>query len=160
MPPTPKAEAPETETRTALHTSATAFCDAFRTSTPPSELLTTHFTHQHANILVHEHGRPHPQLPFLGRPFRGAAGLHAYLDAVSSCLSHEGMQFTEYVVDAEGRKVAVRGEARFTWRATGQGWDEVFTYVLGFDRECRVERYEIWADTGAALLASRGESVE
>lgn len=68
------------------------------------------------------------------------------------------MHFTEYVVDDAARKVVVRGKARFTWRATGQGWEEEFVYVLGFDaEEDRVERYEIWADTAAALLASRGE---
>lgn len=143
-------------THTTLLTSATAFCTAFSTSTPPSQILTDHFTHHHANILVHEHGLP--QLaPFLGRTFRGADGLTRYLSVISECLSYEDMRFTEYIVDADARKVSVRGEARFTWTSTGQSWDEVFAYVLGFDGEGRVERYEVWADSGAAWLASRGE---
>jgi hypothetical protein len=151
--PTPSQEK---DLRTALLTSTTAFCNAFATSTPPSEILTTHFTTNQPTILVHEHGLP--QLaPFLGRTFRGADGLQQYLSVVSECLSHEGMRFSEHVIDVEARKVSVRGEARFTWKSTGQSWDEVFTYVLKFDQAHRVERYEIWADTGAALLASRGE---
>lgn len=145
------------DTRTALLTAAQSFTTTFLTTPPPS-LLLTHFTHHHPSILIHEHGTPHPTLPFLGRPFHGAAGLHAYLAAVSTCLTHEGMRFTEYIVDAEARKVVVRGQARFTWRGNGQGWEEVFCYVLGFGREeDRVERWEIWADSGAAVLASRGE---
>ncbi|KAL2156269.1 hypothetical protein VTH82DRAFT_1014 [Thermothelomyces myriococcoides] len=148
------------DVRSALLASATAFCEAFAAATDPDEMLERHFTREQANILVHEHGLPR-LAPFLGRDFRGADGLHEYLALVSGCLSFEkgdgGMRFGEYVVDPEARKVSVRGRARFTWKSTGQSWDEVFTYVLAFDREHRVEKYEIWADTGAAWLASRGE---
>ncbi|KAL2136118.1 hypothetical protein VTI74DRAFT_5341 [Chaetomium olivicolor] len=142
--------------RNRLLSSATAFCEAFSRSVPPQDILAEHFTRHARNILVHEHGLA--QLaPFVGRTFRGADGLLQYLSVIGDCLSYENMRFTEYVVDPEARKVSVRGEARFTWQSTGQSWDEVFTYVLGFDEEMRVERYEIWADSGAAWLASRGE---
>lgn len=72
-------------------------------------------------------------------------------------LSYENMRFSNYVVDPQQRKVSVRGEARFVWTSTDQGWDEVFTYVLDFDEELKVSVYEVWADSGAAYLASRGE---
>jgi hypothetical protein len=32
--------------------------------------------------------------------------------------------------------------------------------VLAFDRDCKVTKYEIWADSGAAYLAERGELTE
>lgn len=67
------------------------------------------------------------------------------------------MRFSDYIVDAEVRKVSVRGEAVFTNKKTGQSWDEVFRYVLEFDEDAKVKTYEIWADSGAAYLASRGE---
>lgn len=67
------------------------------------------------------------------------------------------MRFGNYLVDEVESKVSVRGEAKFTWISSGQSWDEVFTYVLGFDEERKVVRYEVWADSGAAYLARRGE---
>lgn len=143
-------------TRSTLLTSATSFCTAFAHSTPAPDLLRNHFTHHHPSICIHEHGLP--QLaPFLGRTFTGADGLAQYLAAVTSCLTFADMRFTSYTVDAEARAVAVRGAARFTWTGTGQSWDETFAYLLQFDGEGRVEGYEVWADSGAAWLASRGE---
>ncbi|KAI1427036.1 transcription elongation factor S-II [Xylaria sp. FL1777] len=56
-----------------------------------------------------------------------------------------------------GGKVVVRGMARFTWTETGHSWDETFVYVLRFDARAKLTRYEIWADSGAAYLARRGE---
>lgn len=143
-------------TRASLLNTATSFCSAFAAGASPSELLTHFFTADTSRILVREHGLP--QLaPFLGRTFRGADGLEQYLSVVGQCLTYEDMRFGDYTVDAEARRVSVRGEARFTWTSTGQCWDEVFTYVLGFDDESRVERYEVWADSGAAWLASQGK---
>ncbi|KAL2164347.1 hypothetical protein VTH06DRAFT_3563 [Thermothelomyces fergusii] len=150
----------EHDDRAALLASAAAFCEAFRAGPQDADgLLHHHFTRARADaILVREHGLPR-LAPFLGRDFRGADGLREYLSLVSACLAFDegGMRFGEYVVDPEARKVSVRGRARLAWKSTGQAWDEVFTYVLAFDRDHRVERYEIWADTGAAWLASRGE---
>ena len=65
------------------------------------------------------------------------------------------MYFVDYIVDTEASKVSARGTATFTWKATNQSWDEVFTYVLGFDGDRKVKSYEVWADTGAAHLASQ-----
>lgn len=67
------------------------------------------------------------------------------------------MAFSHLFVDPEVSKVSVRGRARFTWTSTRQSWNEVFTYVLEFDDDCKVLTYEIWADSGAAYLASKGE---
>lgn len=65
-----------------------------------------------------------------------------------------------WIVDVESGKVSVKGKARFTWTETGQSWDEVFVYVLGFDLgeegDGKVVRYEVWADSGAAYLARKG----
>lgn len=66
------------------------------------------------------------------------------------------MHFSDYIVDAEVGKVSVRGVARFTWKSNGQSWNDMFTYVLSFDGEGKVVTCEIWADSGAAFLASRG----
>ncbi|KAI1154213.1 transcription elongation factor S-II [Nemania diffusa] len=123
-----------------------------------------------SGILVREHGLP--QLaPFLGRDFRGLRGARRYFEIVGACLRYEDMRFVAFVAggaaeegegegesdENEGGQVAVRGRARFTWRETGQSWDETFVYVLCFDARAKVRRYEIWADSGAAYLARRGE---
>lgn len=80
-----------------------------------------------------------------------------YFELLATLLSYENMAFSHLFVDPEVSKVSVRGRATFTWLGTGQTWDEVFTYVLEFDEESKVKTYEIWADSGAAYLASRGE---
>ncbi|KAI0118793.1 transcription elongation factor S-II [Nemania sp. FL0031] len=128
-----------------------------------------------SEILVHEHGLP--QLaPFLGQDFRGLAGARQYFETVGACLSYEDMRFMEFVADTaaggegdenenegedvdvgKGGKVAVRGKARFTWKDTGQSWDETFLYILCFDARAKLKTYEVWADSGAAYLARRGE---
>lgn len=160
-PPTPKPPItntmpPEPPSRTSLLTASQSFTSAFASHTLPSIILRTHFsTSSPSSILVHEHGLP--QLaPFLGRPFHGLDGAAAYFELIGQCLSYSDMTFSDYLVDPEQRRVSVRGAARFTWTETGQSWDEVFTYVLGFDDELRVVSYEIWADSGAAYLARKG----
>ncbi|KAI0456128.1 hypothetical protein F5B21DRAFT_522862 [Xylaria acuta] len=130
--------------------------------------------HGHGQVVVvHEHGLPR-LAPFLGRDFRGLDGAREYFETVGRCLRYEDMRFVEFfVADAaggrdgdgdegkdggdEGGKVAVRGKARFTWNETNQSWDETFVYVLRFDGGKKLVRYEIWADSGAAYLAKRGE---
>jgi hypothetical protein len=59
-------------------------------------------------------------------------------------------------VDVESSIVCVRGEATFTFKSTCQSWNEVFTYRLAFDDPGdKIKIYEVWADSGAAYLASR-----
>lgn len=141
--------------REALLEAATSFCNAFASQKPPSEVL-HHFSSSH-DVMVHEHGLAR-LAPFLGRTFRGRDGVRSYFDIISQNLSYEDMSFSDYVVDPFVHKVSVRGRARFTWTSTSQSWDEVFTYVLAFDKEeLKVKKYEIWADSGAAYLASQGQ---
>lgn len=139
--------------RDLLLSAAQAFCDSFAEQKSPEEIF-SHFSASD-DVLVFEHGLP--QLaPFLGREFRGQKGLQEYFQILSSKLTFANMKFSNFVVDSEVSKVSVRGQARFAWTSTGQSWDEVFTYVLEFDEKAKVKVYEIWADSGAAYLASQG----
>lgn len=143
-----------TSSRQDLETAAKTFCDTFAQQKPPEDIF-SHFSPSD-DVLVLEHGLPE-LAPFLGREFRGQEGLRDYFKILSSHLTYQDMQFSNYVVDPETSKVSVRGQARFTWTSTGQAWDEVFTYVLEFDHHQKVKVYEIWADSGAAYLASRSQ---
>jgi hypothetical protein len=80
---------------------------------------------------------------FLGRPFKGLDGIREYFRLLGKHLSYKDMRFADYVVDVETCKVSARGTATFTWTATKQSWDEVFTYILGFDRDRKVKSYEV-----------------
>ncbi|KAI1822332.1 hypothetical protein F4861DRAFT_541106 [Xylaria intraflava] len=139
-----------------LLAAARGFCDSFARK-EPIEAILSHFSSPSSSageagagsgtastagdreILVREHGLP--QLaPFLGRDFRGLEGAREYFETVGACLDYEDMRFVEFLVDddacgpeSDGGKVAVRGQARFTWIETGLDWDETFVYVLLFD---------------------------
>ncbi|KAL2000694.1 hypothetical protein VTN02DRAFT_2755 [Thermoascus thermophilus] len=147
--------------RTTLLEPAQALCQAFARSAPVPVLL-SHFTSDPMPI-AHEHG--HPDLaPFLGRTFNGVDGVGHYFDLIAEHLAFEHVRFDpddEWLVDGESLAVCVRGRARLVWRATGQSWNETFCYRLGLaeDQEGRglkVQEYRVWADTGAAYLASQG----
>lgn len=140
--------------RSVLLGAAETFCSAFASQKPPEKIFSL-FSTSH-NVQAYEHGLP--QLaPFLGRNFKGQDGIRKYFETISKYLSYKNMDFSNYVVDSEQNQVSVRGEAKFTWTSTGQSWDEVFTYVLAFDDDFKVLKYEIWADSGAAYLASQGK---
>ncbi|KAK4948546.1 hypothetical protein LTR10_012550 [Elasticomyces elasticus] len=142
------------KTRQDLLSAAQGFCNAFADQKPPGEIF-SHFSTSD-DVLALEHGLE--QLaPFLGREFRGQDGLKEYFQLLSSNLKYENMRFSNFVVDPDVSKVSCRGEAKFTWTSTGQSWDEVFTYALEFDKDNKVKVYEIWADSGAAYLASKGQ---
>jgi hypothetical protein len=143
--------------RAELLSAATTFCEAFASQQPPEKILSLFSPSD--DVLAYEHGLP--QLaPFLGREFRGPGGIRKYFQTISEYLTYENMRFGNYVVDAVENKVSVCGQARFTWTSTKQSWDEVFTYVLAFDESRKVVKYEIWADSGAAYLASQGKLAE
>ncbi|KAI0542272.1 transcription elongation factor S-II [Xylaria digitata] len=153
-------------TRTELLAAAKGFCDSFAQKRSVDEIL-SHFSSRGTNgeageridIVVYEHGLPR-LAPLLGREFRGLEGAREYFETVERYLSYEDMRFVEYVADAgagERGKVVARGKARFTWTETNQSWDETFVYVLRFDARAKLTRYEVWADSGAAYLAARGE---
>ncbi|PYI13596.1 hypothetical protein BO99DRAFT_320615, partial [Aspergillus violaceofuscus CBS 115571] len=125
---------------------------------------------------IHEHGLP-ALAPFLGRDYVGLDAARRYFEEMGAHLRYEGMRFeeeAEWVVDVARGVVVVRGWARFEARRTGQGWGEGFVYRLRMggdscgieegdfpegegEGEVKVKEYLVWADTGAAYLALRGE---
>lgn len=147
-----------TSGRESILSAAKSLCDDFSaassTSTILSHFITSSAPHS-SPPTAYEHG--HPSLaPFLGRPFVGAAGVEEYFDLLQQYLTFQNMKFSDYVVDEVAKVVCVRGEARFTWKKTGKGWDEVFTYRLEMAEEERqggmvwkVGTYEVWADSGS-----------
>ncbi|KAK4217901.1 hypothetical protein QBC37DRAFT_306925 [Rhypophila decipiens] len=149
---------PPDDPRTKLLQSAAHFCLAFATNSPLPEILEHFSSKLSSSIIVIEHGLKR-LAPFLGREFRGIEGAKEYFALISKHITYQDMAFENYVVDPLERKVSVRGEAWFTWTSTGQSWKEIFTYVLEFDDELKVVKYEIWADTGAAYLASQEKLV-
>ena len=140
-----------------LRSSARSLCNDFANKEPLDTILNNFSSSHDHDILCLEHGMQHPSVPFLGRPFRGKKGAREYFELISSLLYYEDMKFDDYFIDVDMSAVSVRGEARFTWKGTGQSWDEVFTYRLRFDDECKVTRYEVWADSLAAYLAGTGQ---
>jgi hypothetical protein len=137
-----------------LHAAQT-FCEAFASKQDVNRVLDL-FSVTHERTVI-EHGEP-SMAPFLGRRFVGAS-VRKYFDIIGDLLDYDSdsMQFLEYAVDVERRKVFVRAKGRFTWRSTGESWDEMFAYLLDFDHELKVTDYQIWADSGAAYLAKLGK---
>ncbi|KIJ20896.1 hypothetical protein PAXINDRAFT_125431 [Paxillus involutus ATCC 200175] len=140
--------------RQQLLDAAKCLCDDFAQKKSP-EIILSHFSETHPCMAL-EHGLP-AVAPFLGRSFDGREGVLEYFSVIASCLTYENMRFSEYFVDTEARRVSVKGEATFTWITTKESWDETFTYVLDFDDENKITGYQVWADTGAAYLASKGQ---
>ena len=147
-------------TRDELLKSAQALCDAFASKSDIDTLL-THFSSTH-QISAFEHGLP-LLAPFLGRQFLGRAGatsVPAYFQLLQQYLTYDDMSFGTWVVDPVAQRVSVKGRATFTWiegEGKGQSWDEQFAYILDFDQDAKVTDYQVWADSGAAYLARRGE---
>ena len=140
--------------REKLLTSARSLCDAFAAKRPLEDIIGCFSTTEEPVVI--EHGLQ--QLtPFTGRSFRGIDGAQEYFGIISDLLSYEDMRFSEYFVDTVESKVSVRGQATFTWKATSNSWPEIFTYVLHLDTYGKVKKYEVWADSGAAYLASKGQ---
>lgn len=146
--------------RDQLLASAKALCDAFANHAPVDELL-SHFSTTH-EIFAAEHGEPF-LVPFVGQAFQGRSGpqsVHTYFSLLSKYLTYKDMEFSHWVVDAESCRVSMRGSAKFTWiegQGEGNTWEEDFAYILDFDQAGKVTDYQVWADTGAAYLAQRGE---
>ncbi|PYI33739.1 hypothetical protein BP00DRAFT_469655 [Aspergillus indologenus CBS 114.80] len=171
MPPaTPTSNARKEALLQRTHT----FLTHLTTQAPLTPTLLSNFAR---DIKIHEHGLP-ALAPFLGRDYVGRAAARRYFEALGAHLRYEGMRFEEaaaWVVDVARGVVVVRGWARFVARRTGQGWGEGFVYRLrmggdfsGEDEgvegdegdgegEVKVKEYLVWADTGAAYLALRGE---
>ena len=141
--------------RQQLQTAAQSFCDSFASKSPLSDVLDKFSTKDEDGPVAIEHGLS-LLAPFLGFTYVGQTGIRNYFETIARLLDYEDMHFSEYVIDDQVRKVSVRGEATFTWKSNNQSWHEVFTYTLAFDDDFKVKKYEIWADSGAAYLASKG----
>lgn len=152
--------------RADLVTGTIALCAAFSTGADIPTLLSTFTTSP--TPCIYEHGLS-SLAPFLGRTFSGQDGLTRYFNLLSEKLGVEGMDLDgekDWIVDTENAVVCLKGKARFVSKATGQGWNEVFIYKISLAEEegdgegkdgWKVRVYEVWADTGAAYLAARGE---
>lgn len=136
-----------------LLSAAQSFCHSFAAKRPLDEIM-DHFSQRRANeVVAHRHGLK--QLaPYIGRLFTGSGAVREYFEILADCVSFVDMEFTEFLVDAHNNKVHVRGEAIFKWnKGQCQSWDENFMYVITYDHDNTILRYEVWADTGAAYLA-------
>ncbi|KAJ5153042.1 uncharacterized protein N7482_009520 [Penicillium canariense] len=156
--------------RTTLLEPVQSLLHALTTKTPDAPLTTLLRTFTTQPVpLVHEHGLP--QLaPFLGLSFTGQDGVARYFELLGDHLSIANMTFEPddaWLVDDSCMAVVLRGHATFTWKDTGQAWDETFVYRIALAEEMspdeerrgklRVCEYRVWADTGAAYLARLGK---
>ena len=159
-----------------LHSTAEAFCTAFVSGTPPTELLDTYFTF-HPSIIEHGPSWATERLPFLGKTFRGRRLQHIrdgsafssgttcddYYDLLTSTLSFHPNENTlptsdQFIVDPDAKSssgskgvVTVKLQAEFKSVKTGKGWAEEFVYVLSdFDDGGKIGRQELWADPWSA----------
>jgi len=139
-----------------ISNAAHRFCNDFARKAP-LEVILAHFSRTRPCEAL-EHGMPlSPELtPFLGRPFVGIDGVRRYFSTLAQLITYDEVRFSDYVVDTHARKVSVKGAATFTWIATRQSWRETFTYLLDFDDQDKITRYQIWGDTCALYLASQG----
>jgi hypothetical protein len=144
----------KTDRNQLLHAART-FCEAFSYKKDVDVVLDL-FSKRHALSII-EYGEP-SLAPFVGRRFEGSF-IRKYFEIIGELLDYDSgsLRFPEYIVDTETRKVFVRGQGRFTWKSTGESWDESFAYALDFDDELKVTDYKVWADSGAAYLARIGK---
>jgi glycosyltransferase involved in cell wall biosynthesis len=133
---------------------AKALCQVFAMRKSVEEIL-TNFSDE---VVCFEHGLQ-KLAPFLGRKFVGLNGAKEYFELIAKLLDFSDMEFSDYIVDDEERQVSVRGSATFVWKSTAFEWQEIFTYRLKFDQYGKICSYEVWADSGAAYLASRGRRI-
>lgn len=138
-------------TRALLLSAAQSLCNDFSSASSTSTLL-SHFRSDHGALATaYEHGH-HSLAPFLGRPFLGRSGVKEYFNMLQQYLTFSDMKFEDYVVDEVEKTVCVTGQARFVWKQTGRGWQEVFAYHLQYvdeDGKWKISRYGVWADSGS-----------
>ncbi|KAL0580904.1 hypothetical protein V5O48_001098 [Marasmius crinis-equi] len=144
----------ESSARAQLLSSAQSFCNVFAEN-KDLDIIMSHFSTTH-QVTAIEYGEQ-VLAPFLGREYVGIPAVRSYFEKIASLLSYKDMEFVEFVVDTESRRVACKGRAKFTWKSTEGSWDETFAYMLDFDDERKITDYQVWADSGAAYLARRGK---
>ena len=140
--------------REELLRSTEILCDVFANHGTIEEIISCFSTTQSDQIHLFEHGSSDLKLPFVSRSFYGIQGITDYFTIISQTLDYENMSFCDYSIDEKLRVISVRGEAKFIWKSTGKSWNEIFMYRIQLDKEGKILIYEVWADSGAAYLAS------
>ncbi|GAA5891942.1 hypothetical protein JCM6882_007415 [Rhodosporidiobolus microsporus] len=153
---------------TTIHAFLLAFRDDINAAASPSTFASYFVSDSSDSSLpcCIEHGPSgHDALPFLGRPFTSRDGILEYYQLISEVLKGKGGTYDEedlLVKMREGGKRARAvwtGEAVWIVQKTGKEWKEavVWAFDLGEvgDGEWKIQRWEVWADTLSAYLASR-----
>ena len=105
-------------------------------------------------IRLIDHGLP-KRTPYLGRSFVGREGIQNYFETiVATHLSYENMVFSDCIIDVDTRVTSLRGKA-----FEGKAWEEVFLFRIQLDEEGKIVVYEVWADSGAAYLATHSPDI-
>ncbi|GAO52298.1 hypothetical protein G7K_6378-t1 [Saitoella complicata NRRL Y-17804] len=133
--------------------SSKSLCAAFADPSVDPEYLLSHFS---SDATAHEHGPQTDTMPFLGRTIP----VKIYMPLLQKYVKFSDMSFFDYTSDPGTSRLSVKGKATFTWTATHKSWDEVFTYVLGFDQDSKVKTYEVWADPLSLYAAAKGMKLE
>ncbi|BGP43811.1 hypothetical protein JCM10450v2_008009 [Rhodotorula kratochvilovae] len=140
----------------------THFRDDLNVSAPPSTFR-SYFTTSRPPVCL-EHGPlGHAALPFLGEPFEGEERILRYYALIGSVLKGKGSTFdkADLLVHerAKGLARAVwTGEAVWSVAATGKEWHEAVVWLFDVEKEegeWKIVRWEVWADTLSAYLASQ-----
>ncbi|HEY0845859.1 MAG TPA: nuclear transport factor 2 family protein [Noviherbaspirillum sp.] len=91
------------------------------------------------------------ELPFAGE-YHGKNEVGQYFSQLDQ--AQEALQFEPKDCIAEGDRVVVTGQSRWTVRSTGQTYDNPWVHVFTL-RDGKVARFEQYNDTAAALKAYR-----
>ncbi|KAF9031467.1 hypothetical protein BJ165DRAFT_1518924 [Panaeolus papilionaceus] len=122
-------------TQEQLHSASAAFFEAFSSSTPSRELLSFFSTTglpiiQHAPMAC-----PHPQTSRLS----GSNAVRSYFDLLATHWTRSNVKVSETPeIDAGRRRVTLTASTRWTWRKSGRGWTEDFTWTLDFDESLKI----------------------
>jgi ketosteroid isomerase-like protein len=144
---------PATLSRSQLLSSATTFCNAFVQKQDLDTILS--FFSSTGPVSIIEHGEK-ALTPFFGRSFEGLDEIRSFHEGAGTHIEFEETSLARYTVDAEAKRVACEGQTKLSWRETGEGWVEIFVFMLDFDDEGKVTKHQIWSDTGSAYLAKLG----
>ncbi|GAA6015924.1 hypothetical protein JCM10207_006808 [Rhodosporidiobolus poonsookiae] len=143
-----------------------SFLNALNAAAPPS-IFSSFFVppssfHQPCCI---EHGPSgHVDLPFLGEPFTGKDGIERYYSLIGSVLKGKGSRFDAddllVKIKEGGRSARAVWTGMATWsvQKTGKEWDEAVVWAFDLvyeDGEWNIVKWEVWADTLSAYLASQ-----
>ncbi|PPR08264.1 hypothetical protein CVT24_001157 [Panaeolus cyanescens] len=122
-------------TQEQLQSTGVSFFEAFSSNTPSRELLGFFSTSgmpviQHAPLTC-----PHPQTSRL----TGSNAVRSYFDLLATHWTRSNAKMVEKPkVDLAQRRVTLTATTRWTWRKSGRGWTEDFTWTLDFDESLKI----------------------